>query len=166
MKNIFNFLFSKFYFGAEALAESPIPQDVAEKVLSGLDAVVKQNGNIIGFATDVSIDENFSMQGIKTLGYHGDRGFKSTDYSCRFTVGSFMIRKGATNTLKASTRRTVLTDAPSEFELLDVTDGAVVGRIKGCRIDSKSYRLQAGQLVSKNTTWFAREFVPESIEEN
>jgi len=148
------------------LAESPIPQDEAEKVISGIDAVVKQNGEIVAFATDVSIDENFSMQGIKTLGYHGDRGFKSTDYSCRFTVGTFMIRKGASGHLSTPTRRTIIMSTPSEFELIDSSDGKILGRVKGAKLDSKSNKIQAGQLVSKNTTWVAREFVPEDILED
>jgi hypothetical protein len=61
MLKFFKIVFLKF----EGASDTP--------VLAGLDAVVKYEGQTIGYATGLDFDEDFELQGIRTLGYHGDR---------------------------------------------------------------------------------------------
>ena len=77
-------------------------------VLAGLDAIVKYEGKTIGYATNVSFDEDFELQGIRTLGFHGDRDFKSMGYNCNVTVGTFVLQGSVDDALPTPSRQTIL----------------------------------------------------------
>jgi len=89
-------------------------------VLAGLDAVVKLDGKIIAWATNLSFDEDFELQGIRTLGYHGDRGYKSQGYNCSVTVGTFVLIGTIGEALPVPTRKTILTSGVLDFEVMDL----------------------------------------------
>jgi hypothetical protein len=143
--------------------EDNIPQDEAEKVLSGMDAIIKQGGDTVGFATGVNIDEDFALQGIKTLGHHGDRGFKSTDYNCRMTIDSFILQGTVAKTLNLPTRENVLNFPPFDFDLIDATTGSTLLTVSGAKCSTKAWSMNAGQLSAKNTTWLGRQVKEKNV---
>jgi hypothetical protein len=65
IKNIFKLFIFGFHGNESPSSDLP--------VTAGIDAIVKFNGRVIAYATNVSFNEDFELQGIRTLGYHGDR---------------------------------------------------------------------------------------------
>lgn len=61
LKLFLRIIFRKFKFGQDT------------PVMAGLDCIVKADGKIVAYATGVTMDEDFELQGIRTLGFHGDR---------------------------------------------------------------------------------------------
>lgn len=138
-------------------------------VKSGIDAIVTQDGRTIGWATEVQIDEDFQIENIITLGFHGPRGFKSLGYDCSFTVGTFILNPTlpdgtpVTDNLFVATRRTINTLAPISYELIDLITNQVFLKILGCVNSNNSWTVSAGQLATKNTSWKGREVVPQNV---
>lgn len=129
-------------------------------VIAGLDAIVKLEGVVIGWATNVSFDEDFELQGIRTLGFHGDRGYKSQGYNCTITVGTFVLQKGVSDALPVPTRKSILTSGNTSFELLDLITGKTLYILSGCKCATHGVNFDSGSLATKNTTWRCREVLP------
>jgi len=129
-------------------------------VLAGLDAIVKYDGKVVAWATNVSFDEDFELQGIRTLGHHGDRGYKSQGYNCTVTVGTFVLEGDLDDNLPIPTRQTILTSGLASFELIDLVTGKTLYILKECKCATAGVNLDSGSLSSKNTTWRCREVMP------
>lgn len=136
-------------------------------VLAGLDVVLKVEGEVVGWATNVSVDEDFELQGIRTLGRHGDRGYKSQGYNASVTVGTFVLVGDLTDRLPTPTRRTILSSGMVDMEIVgevgpngeeDNADTLYVFR--GCKCGTKNMTYDSGTLVAKNTTWRCMEVLP------
>jgi hypothetical protein len=125
-------------------------------VMAGLDAIVRANGNIIAYATNVSWDEDFELQGIRTLGYHGDRAFKSLGYTASITIGTFSLHGDVPEALPTPDRNTILTNGLIDFELIDITSGETLYILQQCKCGTKNTAFDSGSLATKNTTWRAR----------
>ena len=136
-------------------------QDPDLPVLAGLDAIVKLDGQIIGWATNISWDEDFELQGIRTLGFHGDRGYKSQGYNCTVTVGTFVLVGSVGDNLPVPTRRTILTSGQVSFEILDLATEKTLYILRECKCATVGISLDSGSLSSKNTTWRCRETIPK-----
>jgi len=130
-------------------------------VVAGLDAIVKLDGKVIGWATNVSFDEDFELQGIRTLGFHGDRGYKSQGYNCTITVGTFVLQGDVSDSLPVPTRRTILTSGLVDFELIDLITGGTLYILRQCKCATSGVNLDSGSLSTKNTTWRCREVLPQ-----
>jgi hypothetical protein len=130
-------------------------------VLAGLDAIVKLEGKIVAWATNVSFDEDYELQGIRTLGKHGDRGYKSQGYNCTVTVGTFVLVGSIADNLPVPTRRTILTSGLVDFELLDLNSGKTLYVLRGCKCATHGVNLDSGSLSSKSTTWRCMEIIPQ-----
>lgn len=135
-------------------------QDAELPVLAGLDAIIKLDGQIIGWATNLSFDEDFEIQGIRTLGFHGDRGYKSQGYNCTVSVGTFVLQGDVADNLPVPTRRTILTSGVVSFEVLDLITGNTLFILSQCKCATSGVNLDSGSLSSKNTTWRCREVLP------
>ena len=132
-------------------------------VMAGLDAIVKLNGKIVAYATNVSFDEDFELQGIRTLGYHGDRDFKSMGYSATVTVGTFVLQGSESDALPVPSRSTILTSGLVDFELIDLKTGTTLYILKQCKCGTVSANFDSGALATKNTTWRCREVKPIQV---
>ena len=130
-------------------------------VLAGLDAIVKLEGKLVAWATNLSFDEDFELQGIRTLGYHGDRGYKSQGYNCTVTIGTFVLIGDHKDNLPVPTRRTILTSGLVSFEILDLVTGLTLYILSQCKCATAGVSLDSGSLSSKNTTWRCREVLPQ-----
>lgn len=145
-------------------------------VIAGLNAVLEQAGQIVGWATNVRINEDYELQGMRTLGFHGDRGFKSMGYRGRMTVGSFVVKKvtsgknaeGAVisygdlgNPLKTPQRTDFTTINYSyTFKVFEAPtiagggDGKELFVIQGAKLNTKDINVQEGQIINRDTEWF------------
>jgi hypothetical protein len=61
----------------------------------GLDAVITQNGKVVAYASSLNFDEDFELEGIRTIGYYGDRFFKSLGYTANCSIETFVLRAAA-----------------------------------------------------------------------
>ena len=126
-------------------------------VLAGLDAIIKYNGQQVGYATNVSFDEDFELQGIRTLGFHGDRDFKSLGYNCNLTVGTFVLTGTIDDALPTPTRATIIKTGLVDFEILDLISGQTLYILQSCKCATKGVVFDGTGLATKNTTWRCRE---------
>lgn len=147
-------LFSNI-IGAETGNETP--------VLAGLDAIVKFNGKTVGYATNVSIDEDFELQGIRTLGFHGDRDFKSLGYNCTMTVGTFVLSGTVDDALPIPTRATILKTSLFDFEIIDLSTKSTLYIASSAKCASSGITFDGNSLANKNTTWKVRELLSKAV---
>jgi hypothetical protein len=132
-------------------------------VIAGLDAIVKYNGTTIGYATNVSVDEDFELQGIRTLGYHGDRDFKSMGYNANMSVGTFVLQGDVIDALPTPTRKTIIKTGLVNFELLDLNTGETLYIVQGCKCATKGISFDGNSLATKNTTWRCKELLEKNV---
>jgi hypothetical protein len=132
-------------------------------VLAGLDAIVKYEGKTIGYATNVSFDEDFELQGIRTLGFHGDRDFKSLGYNCNVTVGTFVLQGDVDDALPTPSRSTILQSGLVDFELIDLNTGTTLYLLSSCKCATKGVAFEGTSLATKNTTWRCREVKEKTV---
>jgi hypothetical protein len=59
---------------------------------AGLDSIITQDGRIVGFASEANVQEDYELEGIRTLGFYGDRFFKSMGYTANMNVGTYLLR--------------------------------------------------------------------------
>lgn len=162
MKNIKE-LIKKILLSLNVLFKKIKGKDVADPpVLAGLDAKIIVDGKTIGWATNVSFDEDFELQGIRTLGYHGDRGYKSQGYNCTVTIGTFVLQSDQTDSLPLPTRETILTSGMVSFEIIDIVTGKTLYILDQCKCATKGVTLDSGTLAAKNTTWRCRRVIPKA----
>lgn len=122
-------------------------------VLAGLDAIVYQDGRKVGWATNLRFSDDFELQGIRCLGFHGDLGFKSMGFTGQMTVGTLVLEAGYTDTLETPQRENIINQAPKVFRVLDLASNKVLFTIMGAACASRDISFQEGQLVAKDTTW-------------
>ena len=153
-------------------------------VLAGLNAMVYQTNtetgkpHLVGYATNIRINQDGKLQEITTLGFHGPRGFKSMGYSGRMTVGTFLLKKSTLNengetgqALEVWTRRDLVDQAPFQFDLymseyqagLDnapatPNNGKLIASVYGAKCNTQDLAFQDGQLVTKDTEWLFVDF--------
>ncbi len=132
-------------------------------VLAGLDAIIKYNGTEVGYATNVSVDEDFELQGIRTLGFHGDRDFKSLGYNCSVTVGTFVLQGDVDDALPTPSRSTILQTGLIDFEILDLNTGLTLYVLQSCKCATKGVSFEGNSLAGKNTTWRCREVKEKTV---
>jgi len=128
-------------------------------VMAGLDAIFKIEDKVVGWATNVSFDEDFELQGIRTLGFHGDRGYKSQGYNCTVTIGTFVLQGKLTDAVPVPTRDTILTSGALKMELIDINTNETLYILKDCKCATKGVNFDSGSLATKNTTWRCRQVI-------
>jgi len=137
-------------------------------VIAGLDAVVVIDGKVCGWATSMNWSEDFEVQGIRTLGFHGDRGWKSMGYNCSIRVGTLVLFAGDTtqDAVPLETRRSILKSGLAQFEVYG--PDAVTGErkhlftLKDCKCGTQDINFDTGALAARNTTWRCREVAPNA----
>ena len=122
-------------------------------VVAGLDAIFKIEDKVVGWATNVSFDEDFELQGIRTLGYHGDRGYKSQGYNCTVTVGTFVLQASQNNQVPLPSRETILTSGTLKMELIDLIESATLYILENCKCATIGVNIDNGSLGTMTTTW-------------
>jgi hypothetical protein len=132
--------------------------------MAGLDAIVKQDGKIVAYATGVTLDEDFELQGIRTLGFHGDRDFKSMGYTASFRVGTFVLLGGAIEgALTTPTRTNILQATLLDFEIIDLINKQTLYIAQGCKCATKNTAIESGALATKDTTWRCKNIKPLQV---
>lgn len=145
-----------------------MPTRTAElPVLAGLDAVVLVDGRIVGWATNMSWSEDFELQGIRTLGFHGDRGWKSMGYNCSMNCGTLVLFSGeqSNDGLPMETRKSILRSGFFQFEVYgpdENGDHKHMFTLIDTKCGTQDITFDSGTLATRNTTWRVREVVPNA----
>lgn len=128
-------------------------------VIAGMDVLVYQNSRLIGWGTDAGFDEDFHLEPVNTLGFHGPRGHKSTNYSASVRLSAFVLSAPELDTLDIPTRRTILTSGLINFQLVEKVSGDLLYEMRGCKCATNSVNIDQS-LSRKTTRWEATEIIP------
>ena len=133
---------------------------------AGLDSILVQDGRPVAFATEVTVDEDFELEGIRTLGFHGDRFFKSMGYTASASIGTYIIREGghpgalATPGWQANGKFTLNTAGEFDFVVADVDTLTVLITMLGTKLSTQNTQFPARGLNTKATNWKISRVLP------
>lgn len=141
---------------AETTEQPPSPE---LPVIAGADVLIYQNGRLVGWGTDAGFDEDFHLEPINTLGRHGPRGHKSTNYSCSVNIGAFLLSNPEQDSLKVPTRRTIVNSGLTTFQMIERGTGLLLYELRGCKCGTHSVNIDQS-LSRKTTRWECTEVIP------
>jgi len=142
---------------AGQVAEQPPQPELP--VLAGMDDLVYQSGRLIGWAVDAGFDEDFHIEPVNSLGYHGPRGHKSTNYSCSVRLSAFVLTSNVGDQLKVFTRDDIVKSGLLTFQLVDKNSGDLLYELVGCKLATHSVNIDQS-LSRKQTRWEATRVIP------
>jgi len=133
---------------------------------AGLDSILIQDGEVISFASGVNFDEDFELEGIRTLGFHGDRFFKSMGYTLSMSVETYVIRRGSEpGALKTPGWQSDATfnanfSGSFDFVIADVHSLTVLFTLLGCKLSTQGVQFPSRGLNTKTTNWRCTRAIP------
>jgi len=133
---------------------------------SGIDSFLMQDNTILAYTTDLSISEDYMLEGIQTLGYYGFREILSLGYDANMTMGTFLLRGAnvagnlslpgwqpdGTININNAGRYT--------FTILDVHTLTVLLTVMGAQYGGGDLTIAQGAINNRQTRWRARMVVP------
>lgn len=133
---------------------------------AGIDSVIMQDNRILAYTTEMSISEDNSLQGIETLGFYGNRDFKSLSYITNITLGTFLLlgedisgalsvpgwQPDGTNNINNSGFYT--------FTGLDIHTLTVLFTVLGCKMGGRDINIAVGALNTASTRWMGKMLLP------
>lgn len=146
------------FTGAATNTEGPVG--------AGLDSILIQDGSVVSFASGLNFDQDYEIEGIRTLGFHGDRFFKSMGYTASCTVETYVIREsnvdGALKTpgWQADGTFNLNTAGSFDFVIADVTSLNVLFTLLGVKLSTEAVQFPARGLNTKTTTWRSSRILP------
>lgn len=133
---------------------------------AGLDSILVQDGKIVTFASGLNFDQDFELEGIRTLGFHGDRFFKSMGYTANASIETYVLRQanapGAVQTpgWQANGTFNLNTAGAFDFTVMDVDTLQVIYTLLGVKLGSESVQFPARGLNTKTTNWRVSRIIP------
>lgn len=133
---------------------------------AGLDSIIVQDGRIISYASNVSFDEDWELEGIRTLGFFGDRYFKSMGYTARVNVDTYVLRGAnipgavATPGWQWDGSNNINTAGLFDFVIMDLHSLEVLFTLLGVKLATTNVQFPARGLNTKATTWRAMRILP------
>jgi hypothetical protein len=133
---------------------------------SGIDCFLMQDNTILAYSTDLSISEDYMLDGVQTLGYYGFRDLLSLGYDCNMTMGTFLLR-GADIAGSVSLpgwqpdgNNNINSNGLYTFTGLDVHDLTVLFTAIGVKYGGGDLNIAQGSLMTRATRWRARMLLP------
>ena len=127
-------------------------------VIAGMDVLLYQSGRLVGWGTDAGFDEDFHLEPVNTLGFHGPRGHVSTNYSCAVRVGAFVLSTPELDRLDVPTRSTIVNSGLIDFQMVEKNVGLLLYELRACKCASNSVNID-NSLSRKNTRWECTEVI-------
>lgn len=136
---------------------------------AGNDAVIKMNTPdgvvVIGWATGVSFDEDYELQGFRTLGQHGDIGHKSLGYTLNIRISTFGLIPEAIlngkfeNVSETKTivpvlnRKEILKSGELYFDIFDPDTNKLLVSLEKCKMSTSGVSIQNNSFITRETAW-------------
>ena len=133
---------------------------------SGIDCFLMQDNSILGYSTNLSVSEDFQLEGVQTLGYYGWRYLMSLGYSCEFTLGTFLLRgANIADALSIAGWQpdgtcNINSSGYNTFTGLDVHTLTVLFTIMGAKYGGGELSVAQGELMKRSTKWKCRYMLP------
>ena len=133
---------------------------------SGIDCFLMQDNTILAYSTDLSISEDYMLDGVQTLGYYGYRDLLSLGYDCNMTMGTFLLRgadiAGSVSLpgWQADGNNNINSNGLYTFTGLDVHDLTVLFTALGVKYGGGDLNIAQGSLMTRATRWRARMCLP------
>ena len=135
---------------------------------AGMDSILCQDGRLIAYASDVNYRSNYELEGIRTLGFSGNRDFKSLGYTGDADIGTFLLRKApqdadgylATSGWQSDGSNNINTAGYFDFAILDLNTKEVLVTLIGAKLDSENTSFPSKGLNEKKTTWKVMRIIP------
>jgi hypothetical protein len=128
---------------------------------AGLDSLLIQDGKIVTFASNVTFDEDWELEGIRTLGYFGDRYFKSMGYTARVNIDTYVLRGAnipgalARPGWQPDGKTNINTAGAFDMVMLDVFSLEVLFTLIGVKLGTSNVQFPSRGLNTLASTWRA-----------
>jgi len=133
---------------------------------AGLDSILIQDGKIVVYASGVNYSVDWEIEGIRTLGFHGDRSFKSLGMTGNLTIDTYLLRgknvDGALQTPGYQSDGSCNINSAGEFDfaILDLHSLEVLVTLLGVKLGSEDVQFPARGLNTKSTSWRFSRYAP------
>lgn len=133
---------------------------------SGIDCFIMQDNTILGYSTELSVTEDFHLEGVQTLGYYGWRYLMSLGYSCDFSMGTFLLRganlEGSVSIpgWQPDGSCNINSSGYNIFTGIDVHTLSVLFTIMQAKYSGGDLTVAQGALMKRSTKWKARMILP------
>jgi len=133
---------------------------------SGIDCFVMQDNTILGYSTEMNINEDYMLDGVQSLGYYGYRDLLSLGYNCDFDLGTFLLRGAdiagsvAMPGWQADGNNNINSAGLYTFTILDIHTLTILSTILGAKYGGGNLTIAVGSLMKRQTRWRARQLIP------
>ena len=133
---------------------------------SGIDCFVMQDNTILGYSTEMNINEDYMLDGVQSLGYYGYRDLLSLGYNCDFDLGTFLLRgadiAGSVSMpgWQADGNNNINSAGLYTFTILDIHTLTILSTILGAKYGGGNLTIAVGSLMKRQTRWRARMLIP------
>jgi hypothetical protein len=136
---------------------------------SGIDCFLMQDNTVLGYSTDLNVNEDYMVEGIQTLGYYGYRNFMSMGYKCDFDLGTFLLRgSDIAGSLsipgwQADGSIVINSNGLYTFVAHDVSSLTALFSLMGAQYTGGSLKVAQGELMTRATKWKSKMMLPGLI---
>ena len=133
---------------------------------SGIDCFIMQDNSILGYSTDMNINEDYQIEGVQSLGYYGFRDFMSLGYSCDFDLNTFLLTGSAIDGSlsrpgwQSDGNNNINSAGLYTFSILNVHTLDVLATLIGAKYSGGSLTVAVGSLMKQSTKWKCRMMLP------
>lgn len=133
---------------------------------SGIDCFVMQDNTILGYSTEMNINEDYMLDGVQSLGYYGYRDLLSLGYNCDFDLGTFLLRgsdiAGSVSMpgWQPDGNNNINSAGLFTFTILDIHTLTILSTIMGAKYGGGNLTIAVGSLMRRQTRWRARMLLP------
>lgn len=130
---------------------------MARNAISGARARLTINGtDYFGWATNVSMTENTSLQRVDVLGDIDSQEIVPTGRSVSVQCGSVRIIEESLADLGVAPRGStaeVVTKVPFSIDIFDPITDVFMARVSGCRLENQTLRLDRGGIMMQDASF-------------
>jgi sporulation protein YlmC with PRC-barrel domain len=129
------------------------------KVLTGNDVILKLNGRVVGFATNLQININNNVQPIVAIGRRKPKGLKSLNWSGTASMELTILREPTEGVVKIDTNDDQRADDLYVILVLDKVTGIRVGQLIGA-VNTEGFSINNNQFSSRNVDFELMDWEP------
>lgn len=128
-------------------------------ILTGNDAIIKLNGQTVGFMTSLNVSINNNVQPIKAIGYRKPRGLKSMDWSGQADGEFHILRSRINGVVNIDTNDDTRADDLYSILVMDKSSGKRIGQLIGA-VQTEGFNLVNNQFSSRRISFELMDWEP------